>query len=204
VWETPIKNLPSLYKGRTNLADDFYEWDREGTDSPERNLRHSYELRGRRIAQCWWCFSLCIACVRYYNQAEDDGVSVGCTRCGEAWRGTRERAHEREREVVKRWEGVLGGRRGEKMSRENEKADRRGWEQQGGNGAHGTEQPPLPRQWFSQRLAPASLCFAPRSGSLSDTSSCTSSRAPQFVSGDQWARDTSVATSGFRSSKSRP
>lgn len=34
----------------------------------------------------------------------------------------------------------------------------------GGNGAHGTEQPPLPRQWFSQRFAPASLRFAPRSG----------------------------------------
>lgn len=27
----------------------------------------------------------------------------------------------------------------------------------GGNGAHGAEQPPLPRQWFSQRFAPASL-----------------------------------------------
>lgn len=50
----------------------------------------------------------------------------------------------------------------------------------GGNGAHGTEQPPLPRQWFSQRFAPASLRFAPRSGSPSGTSSCRSSRAPQL------------------------
>lgn len=50
----------------------------------------------------------------------------------------------------------------------------------GGNRAHGTEQPPLPRQWFSQRFAPASLRFAPHSGFPSGTSSCTSSRAPQL------------------------
>lgn len=81
---------------------------------------------------------------------------------------------------------MLGGGGGEKMG-ERTRGPIERVRAAGGNGAHGTEQPPLPRQWFSQRFAPASFRFAPRSGFPSGTSSCTSSRAPPppIVSRDQ-------------------
>lgn len=54
---------------------------------------------------------------------------------------------------------MLGGGGGEKMS-ERTRGPIERVRAAGGNGAHGAEQPPLPRQWFSQRFAPASLRFA--------------------------------------------